>query len=852
MIFKSLRNILVSSIIITKFVKAIYIFESPHIPNENDCFELGQNSNDNSKCKQFIGYFLPKTDKYSDYTSFSSYISSVILNDDILNREFLQPVGCNGSASSISSREEMFCSYVLYDAITNNRCQGNNSFSRPSNYICSSKCLNYVNQMKSVCPSGSYGNSGINILEDVCSDFKNCGDIKAIPNSVSTKADSKNEQSTDSNKLNPSLLDENKIIGGLKNNNNNKVNVTNSNLTNSNTQSINTQTVDVRNQNQNQNQNNNNNSNNSNNNNNGNNNSIRTDDNDNNSNTKYDNSTERNGDNDSINKNILYTLGFMVPISLFVGFGFIYYRKKANNKPSEFDKESYSYHIASNHSSGASQSLNSISSSIGNSQQQNKVFPIGVSEIKNVPITIPITNKNIEEQDNMATNCVAELISTATMINAANNANNNIQPITPNEVNISVNTRYNTLNSYHSSNSPNVSGTSSLSNSIQTSSSSYNKKLPSYVINQTRESNNTSLNVNINPVSLKPNISTQINLLSPKSPDSEASPIVDLSISHENDPLLHIRKTNSFYHSSVSSESKKYNSFISPISPIMTERTSVIHSNDGKEKRESYTNHLLTNSILVANKIDEEFDEEDNGGNENNRNHDHENENDLNSIDEENIGLEEENSNLRPSKIFSTEISDINNVENSSTRFNNGISITIDNVDVDDNNNPDISSSRSSKYSSAKIPLSVMTVVQEFEPRMEDELALQINDRILLLKVFDDGWAVGLNQMTGKQGVFPMEYVVSSELIKSTNKFASQIEYRNVLPSRTQSQAFSNISFTSTTINDSVIHLTDCDFDYTTSMSKSQSLSSSKYYTKSSVMDGLRKSRINNKSIIEN
>jgi len=315
--------------------------------------------------------------------------------------------------------------------------------------------------------------------------------------------------------------------------------------------------------------------------------------------------------------------------------------------------------------------------------------------------------------------------------------------------------------------------------------------------------------------------------------------------------LLHIRKTNSFYHSSVSSESKKYNSFIAPISPIMSERSENScapshHSNedkanDGKDKRKSYTNHLLTQSILV-----------DNGENEEERENEN-NEDDLESLDDDEIDLEEENTDLRPSKIFSTDISNINNEGSSSNiQYNNGISITIDDADA----------SRSSKYSSAKIPLSVMTVVQEFEPRMEDELALQINDRILLLKVFDDGWGVGLNQMTGKQGVFPMEYVVSSELIKSTNKFASQIEFRNVLPSRTQSQAFSNFSFSSTTINDSVIHLTDCDFDYTSFMSKSQSqsqtqsqsqsLSSSKYYAKNSTVDSLRKSKLNNNSVIEN
>jgi len=825
-----LRNILVS-IIITKFVKATYIFEAPS-PKENKCFEVGTNSNDFPRCIQFKGYFLPQTDRYSDYTSFSSFVSSVVLNDDTLNRLYLEPVGCSANASSIDLKEEMFCSYVLYDVITNNRCSDNRSLPEPSNFICTSKCLNYMKQLKAICPANTYSDSGVTVLEGICGDLKNCGDTPKISNALTETINNTNEVSpvdTNSNVVN------NSTVTGNINNSVINTNITDVNNLNTANNVSNGGTIQ--------------NGGNGNGGTNSNNNTIRT----NNDNGK---STSTNGDGKGVDKNILYTIGFMVPISIFVGFGLMIYHNKQSTKIYKLEKELYSSQFSSKHSYNNNHvSRNSVSSN-GNGSGNHQ---------KNVAITLPLSNKNIEEQDNMATNRVAELISTATMINAANHANNNIQPITPNEVNINVNTRYNTLNSHR--NSINSANPLNKSNSVKTNlksnnnnnnnnnnNDSNNRKLPSFVINKTQDSNNNnnnninnnniSLNVNVNPTSsLKPTLQTQINPLSPTTPDSEASPIIDLSISSEHDPLLHIKKSNSFYHSSVSSESKKYNSFISPVSPIISEKSLMDNTNDGKEKRKSYTNHLLTQSILVANGDNEEEEEEENERKDKIKENDNENENHLESIDnDENIPLEEENTELRPSKIFSTDISVINNTEDySSTRYNNGISITIDDAD---------NSCRSSKYSSAKIPLSVMTVVQEFEPRMDDELALQMNDRILLLKIFDDGWAVGLNQMTGKQGVFPMEYVVSSELIASNNKFASQIEYRNVLPSRVQSQAFSNLSFSNTTINDSVIHLTISDFDIN-SFSKSQSMASSKYYNKSLVVDGSKKDKLNNNSVIE-
>ncbi|ORX54263.1 hypothetical protein BCR36DRAFT_348347 [Piromyces finnis] len=823
MILKNLRNILITALIIPK-VHSRYPFASPELNSSSGkkCFLIGENDNGNSQCSDFEGYYIPVTDGYSDYLSFSNWINNNVENLSELNRQ-LSGLGCSGNGSSLKDRVKLFCNYQVYESLANSRCSENN-FNIVPNYMCISECQNQASQLKSICPGNSFINAGGPVLESACTNFKNCGgtvgnNASSIHTNTITNNSIENENIGNTETHVESVNSDTNVIiesNNSSNNNNNENNI-NSNVsshendknTNSSSNSI------VPNM--------------------GNDNNIRD-----NTGSTFSNISKSDDtkESESLNRNILYTLGFMVPLSLFVGFGFIYYKKRVGNKSIDFEKESYSYHLASNNSGTQNFSENSVSSN-NNSNINHKVFSIGLTDPKVVPtLNIPITNKNIDsrEQDNIASNYVAELISTATMINAANNVNNNIQPITPNEVNININTtsRYNTLNSYNGSHNDSLHPSPNLTNhSNSSTSSTYNRKLPSYVINKNEEAKVTSSNANgVQSNLLKITLPTQLNPLSQKSPDSEASPIVDLSMLSESDPLIHIKKTNSFYHSSVSSESKKYNSFIAPISPIMSEgsrgeksQSNEEHVKDENNENKQYTKHLLTNSILQNNDINDigEYNKEDS---------------EIEDIDE-NVDLEEENSSLRPSKIFSTDFSDINNIE-SSSRINNAISITVD--DADDH---------SSKYSSAKIPLSVMTVVQEFEPRMEDELTLRVNDRILLLKMFDDGWAVGLNQMTGKQGVFPMEYVVSSELIKSTNKFASQIEYRNELPSRTQSQAFSNFSFTSTTINDSVIHLSDnSEFDYS-SMSKSQSMCSSKYYAKNSMIDGLRKSKLNNNSVIE-
>lgn len=47
-------------------------------------------------------------------------------------------------------------------------------------------------------------------------------------------------------------------------------------------------------------------------------------------------------------------------------------------------------------------------------------------------------------------------------------------------------------------------------------------------------------------------------------------------------------------------------------------------------------------------------------------------------------------------------------------------------------------------------------VLQSYTPQLTDELELQTNDVIYMLKEYDDGWAKGFNTRTEKTGVFPV------------------------------------------------------------------------------------------------
>ena len=54
----------------------------------------------------------------------------------------------------------------------------------------------------------------------------------------------------------------------------------------------------------------------------------------------------------------------------------------------------------------------------------------------------------------------------------------------------------------------------------------------------------------------------------------------------------------------------------------------------------------------------------------------------------------------------------------------------------------------------------ILTVFRPFEPRLADELLVSVDDRVLVLKVFDDGWAlVKKMQSSVGQGLIPVHCI---------------------------------------------------------------------------------------------
>ncbi|KAJ3134516.1 hypothetical protein HK100_003561 [Physocladia obscura] len=67
----------------------------------------------------------------------------------------------------------------------------------------------------------------------------------------------------------------------------------------------------------------------------------------------------------------------------------------------------------------------------------------------------------------------------------------------------------------------------------------------------------------------------------------------------------------------------------------------------------------------------------------------------------------------------------------------------------------------------------IMRIIHPYDAQLEDELQLVEGDDLIVLKKFDDGWAQGLNPLTGKQGAFPLVCVISLAELDS-QKAASQ------------------------------------------------------------------------------
>ncbi|KAJ1542158.1 hypothetical protein HK405_010173, partial [Cladochytrium tenue] len=65
-------------------------------------------------------------------------------------------------------------------------------------------------------------------------------------------------------------------------------------------------------------------------------------------------------------------------------------------------------------------------------------------------------------------------------------------------------------------------------------------------------------------------------------------------------------------------------------------------------------------------------------------------------------------------------------------------------------------SSISSSTSGTSRGEALVRVVHPYAPTLADELLLEVGREVILLKAFDDGWALGMNPVTGQQGAFPL------------------------------------------------------------------------------------------------
>ncbi|ORY05881.1 hypothetical protein K493DRAFT_31727 [Basidiobolus meristosporus CBS 931.73] len=104
---------------------------------------------------------------------------------------------------------------------------------------------------------------------------------------------------------------------------------------------------------------------------------------------------------------------------------------------------------------------------------------------------------------------------------------------------------------------------------------------------------------------------------------------------------------------------------------------------------------------------------------------------------------------------------------------------------------------RNTSCSTARLNSSVSSIgeyVCEFlyKPALPDELAIEVGDSILVLWMFDDGWAVGRNLTRGGEGAFPLACVVR-KIVDSAQSSKSSI-FGNSYPHRGSSKRSSHHS----------------------------------------------------------
>jgi len=68
------------------------------------------------------------------------------------------------------------------------------------------------------------------------------------------------------------------------------------------------------------------------------------------------------------------------------------------------------------------------------------------------------------------------------------------------------------------------------------------------------------------------------------------------------------------------------------------------------------------------------------------------------------------------------------------------------------------------KLNNTPIKADTIHIIQySYEPRLDDEIQLNVGDSVKIIKVYDDGWCYGKNLNSGEVGHFPINYITGND-----------------------------------------------------------------------------------------
>jgi len=77
----------------------------------------------------------------------------------------------------------------------------------------------------------------------------------------------------------------------------------------------------------------------------------------------------------------------------------------------------------------------------------------------------------------------------------------------------------------------------------------------------------------------------------------------------------------------------------------------------------------------------------------------------------------------------------------------------------------------------------IMMVTQDYDANLDDEMTLRIGDQIEIQRVYDDGWAKGMNRLMNIEGVFPLSAVVPADRSTLQRKWKNSARQSSIMMS---------------------------------------------------------------------